>query len=264
LSQSPGRSNRARVPLGQEKLVIQRSGDRCAYPGCAQLLSFAAQDAADEDKVVGKVAHIKAASPNGPRYDPNMTEAERGSARNLIYLCGPHHDAVDSQTSLHTVEFLMDAKAAHESSIKRAAAYTVGEIGFDHLELVCRYLQLSPDLMTGGDTDLPLEVEEKICLNVLSVGTAERVRVGRAASGVVSEFIAITSQRIPSFGTRLAADFKSAYYAGVAQGLSGDDLFDLLEGHAIENAGPVVGATVSAAALAVITYLFETCEVFEH
>jgi hypothetical protein len=44
-----------------------------------------------------EIAHIRAANPNGPRYDPAMTDEERQHWRNLIYLCTPHHQYVDRE-----------------------------------------------------------------------------------------------------------------------------------------------------------------------
>src|SRR5690554_7720858 len=98
-------SLRDRVPRAQEKVVIARSGNKCAYPDCGLDLTMDPKSAHDQPKATGKVAHIAAASPGGPRYDPNMTPEERGSAENLIYVCGPHHDVVDSQLDHHTREF---------------------------------------------------------------------------------------------------------------------------------------------------------------
>jgi hypothetical protein len=36
---------------------------------------------------VGVAAHITAASPGGPRFDPNLSDKERASATNGIWLC---------------------------------------------------------------------------------------------------------------------------------------------------------------------------------
>jgi hypothetical protein len=95
-------ARRDRVPQAQEKVVISRSGDSCAYPGCGTELTIDPQSPGDRPKATGKVAHIAAASPGGPRYDVSMTMAQRGSADNLIYLCGAHHDTIDSQLEHHT------------------------------------------------------------------------------------------------------------------------------------------------------------------
>src|SRR6478609_10454633 len=103
-------SARDRVPPAQEKVVIARSGNKCAYPGCGLDLTIDPRADGDRPKATGKVAHIAAASPGGPRYDSAMTAEERGSAENLIYLCGQHHDVVDTQLEFHTREFLLETK----------------------------------------------------------------------------------------------------------------------------------------------------------
>jgi hypothetical protein len=42
-----------------------------------------------------QIAHIRAANPNGPRYDPNMTDDQRRHFSNVVLLCTPHHNVVD-------------------------------------------------------------------------------------------------------------------------------------------------------------------------
>ena len=63
-----------RDPTGPSQATIKRlfahSGNRCAFPRCMEVL-------VEEGTVVGKVCHIKAANPKGPRYDPQQTTAER-------------------------------------------------------------------------------------------------------------------------------------------------------------------------------------------
>lgn len=43
----------------------------------------------------GVAAHITAASPGGPRYDPNMTEEERKNFSNGIWVCPTHGSLID-------------------------------------------------------------------------------------------------------------------------------------------------------------------------
>lgn len=57
------------------------------------------------------VAHICARSEGGPRWDPNMSEAENQSNSNLIALCLPHSFEVD-QEPLQSVSTLRTWKAA--------------------------------------------------------------------------------------------------------------------------------------------------------
>jgi hypothetical protein len=44
------------------------------------------------------IAHIRAASPTGPRFDPTLTKQQRDEFRNLILLCTVHHKTVDGKS----------------------------------------------------------------------------------------------------------------------------------------------------------------------
>ncbi len=256
------RRQRDPVPSSQEKVVITRSGNSCAYPSCGVELVAEGQHPSDLAKPVGKVAHICAASPGGPRYDPNMSTVERGSASNLMYLCGTHHDAIDSQLHHHTVEFLREAKRQHEAAVARAVRHALGEVSFQDLEVICRVLGSATEQLEV--IDLPLQVEEKIRLNELGSDAADKIRAGLAQQQRVQNFIQFQSTLSRDFGPRLSARFKAEYYGAIADGLRGDELFDRLTSVAMENSGPVDSPRFQAAALAVVSYLFELCEVFEH
>lgn len=242
--------------------MITRSGNACAYPGCGVVLVADAQNFLDLDKPVGKVAHIRAASPNGPRFDASMTTAERGSASNLVYLCGPHHDAIDAQLHHHTAEFLRAAKRQHEAAVARAVRHALGEVTFEHLSLICSVLGAAS--VPAEAIELPLEIEQKIRLNELGEDAASKIREGLAQQQRVQKFIEFQTTLTSDFGTRLSARFKAEYYGALAEGFHGDDLFDRLTTTALESSGPVATAKVQAAALAVVSYLFELCEIFEH
>lgn len=254
---------RDRVPDAQGKIVIQRSGDRCAYPKCGINLTINAQAAEDYDKAIGKIAHICAASPNGPRYDASMSTPQRGSAANLIYLCGPHHDAIDEQLNHHTREFLIEAKQTHERTVARAMAHAMGKVGFEHLELVCKAIGMTPS-RTDDDIVIPIGIQEKIDLNNLGPLAESRIQTGLAKSDEVAEFIGLFGKMQSNFGNILAARFKKEYYGGISQGLEGDELFEYICSVALDNAGPVESDTLRAATLATVAHLFEICELFEH
>jgi hypothetical protein len=256
------RSQRDPVPPGQEKVVIARSGNSCAYPACGVHLVANGQHPLDLDKAVGKVAHICAASPGGPRYDAAMSVAERGAAANLMYLCGAHHDAIDSQLNHHSVAFLREAKRVHEAAVARAVRHALGEVTFEDLAVICSVLGAASEWPEA--IDLPLEVERKIRLNELGETSAGQIRDGLAQQQRVQAFIEFQSTLNAEFGIRLSARFKAEYYGAVSEGLAGDELFDRLIAKAIEHAGPVDSPKVQAAALAVVSYLFELCEIFEH
>ena len=63
---------------------------------------------------VGFAAHITAAAPGGPRYDPSLTKDQRMHHRNGILLCGTHAKLVDSDESYYTVKKLQEWKRLAE------------------------------------------------------------------------------------------------------------------------------------------------------
>lgn len=64
--------------------------------------------------LIGIAAHIRAASPGGPRYDPDQTADRRGSIENGIWLCSKCAIAVDSDVSSYPPERLLALKVAAE------------------------------------------------------------------------------------------------------------------------------------------------------
>jgi len=68
-------------------------------------------------KVTGRICHIRARNPEGPRYDASQTEEARNSFENLILLCPIHHDVIDADEISYTVERLAQLKFERESSV---------------------------------------------------------------------------------------------------------------------------------------------------
>ena len=97
--------------LATVKRLFAVSGNRCAFPECKVFL-------VDEvsGKVTGRICHIKAHSPKGPRYDPTQTESERSGFQNLILMCPIHHDVIDTDVGTYSVDRLKLMKMNHESS----------------------------------------------------------------------------------------------------------------------------------------------------
>lgn len=112
----------AREPTRPSDAVIKRlfarSGNRCAFPKCAAEIVHG-------DTIIGEICHIKAASRNGPRYDPQQTAVDRHSYDNLILLCANHHKVIDDDPEAFTVERLTKMKADHKS---RSMILTADEI----------------------------------------------------------------------------------------------------------------------------------------
>jgi hypothetical protein len=56
-----------------KEMLAKRVGYRCSNPGCRKPTSGPQEDPSKAVNV-GVAAHITAASPNGPRYDPSLTQ----------------------------------------------------------------------------------------------------------------------------------------------------------------------------------------------
>lgn len=76
-------------------LIAKRVGYKCSYPGCG-ILTVAAALGSDKVAVIGVAAHITAASPGGPRYDPYLSSDDRKDHSNGIWLCQNHAKLIDS------------------------------------------------------------------------------------------------------------------------------------------------------------------------
>jgi hypothetical protein len=112
-----GYSRMGQPTLATVKRLFALSGNRCAYPDCDTPLVEEGGG-----KVTGRICHIKAQSVGGPRYDAGQSETERHAFENLILMCPTHHDVIDGDVGIYSVDRLRQLKMYHESS--RAAIAT--------------------------------------------------------------------------------------------------------------------------------------------
>jgi hypothetical protein len=96
-----------REDFGQavKTVLARRAGDRCSRPTCRRATSGPDLDPEGFSNV-GVAAHITAASPGGPRYDPTLTPTERSGATNGIWLCQDDAHLVDADEERYPVELL--------------------------------------------------------------------------------------------------------------------------------------------------------------
>ena len=88
-----------------KRTLAKRAGWLCSDPLCRRPTVGSNSEGSGEI-VVGVAAHICAAAPGGPRYDPTMTPEQRRSVDNGIWLCQLHAKTVDSDERKFTVELL--------------------------------------------------------------------------------------------------------------------------------------------------------------
>lgn len=91
---------------GVKQVLAHRAGYRCSKPDCRASTAGPSLQAPTSKSSIGVAAHITAAAPGGPRYDPHLTREERSSAPNGIWLCQNHAKEVDDDATAFTVEKL--------------------------------------------------------------------------------------------------------------------------------------------------------------
>jgi len=106
---------------GTKEVLFKRARGKCSNPTCRRETSLAHSE---PNKAVnlGEAAHITAASPGGPRYDPALSVEERKAPSNGIWLCETCAKLVDSDSPKYTVELLQKWKNIAEAGDEGEAA----------------------------------------------------------------------------------------------------------------------------------------------
>ena len=106
--------------------LAKRVGYRCSNPNCRQLTS-GPRTVSDKAINVGEAAHITAAAPDGPRFDPTLSSEERRSIDNGIWLCSKCAKLIDSDTTRYTIDLLQRWKhLSEEAALLEIEARGVG------------------------------------------------------------------------------------------------------------------------------------------
>lgn len=108
--------SRDEFPERTKRTLATRAAHFCSNPHCLKLTAGPHSDVT-KSLTTGHAAHIHAAAPNGPRYDPNQTAMERKSITNGVWLCRECGDIVDKDDSPHPASLLRQWKQDHEALI---------------------------------------------------------------------------------------------------------------------------------------------------
>ena len=95
------------------RALFARSGNQCAFPGCVHSLVN------DKQKFIGQVCHIEAAMTDGERFNPQQTDEDRRSYKNLLILCYQHHIETD-EVEEFPVELMINIKQEHEANFLKS------------------------------------------------------------------------------------------------------------------------------------------------
>lgn len=106
-------------PATVKAQVAARVGHVCSNPRCRQPTS-GPSEAGKAVTNVGVAAHITAASPEGPRFDPTLAPEQRRGADNALWLCQRCGKAVDDDDATYTCDTLRGWKAQAEVAARDA------------------------------------------------------------------------------------------------------------------------------------------------
>lgn len=92
-----------------------RVASRCSNPTCRVPTISAGEQDLHSTVSIGQAAHITAASKNGPRFDADMTEEERKSIENGVWLCNNCARKIDVDPESYPTEVLKRWKVISET-----------------------------------------------------------------------------------------------------------------------------------------------------
>lgn len=240
----------------QRQLWVNAHG-MCSNPDCRRQLIVGATDA-DSAATTGQHAHVVGHSEGGPRGISPLPQGERETYSNMILLCGDCHALVDGQPNTYTVGVLYGWKAEHEAWVRSCMMQGLSAVTFEDLEEVTdRFAEASPQ---GSTPEVAPDIKEKAANNKLTDRSTNLLTMGVGGAATAGAFIHDIERSKPKFGERLRAGFLTHYYRAVQAGKEGDDIFfDLVEVASKHS----MDFQKQAAGLAVLGYLFTTCELFD-
>lgn len=98
-----------------QRRLFAASAGYCQNPSCANDLFV---DAAGKSIHIAEMAHIFAASDQGPRGKPDFGAKERGAFENLIMLCANCHTMVDKAPGAYPDKMMLGWKREHANKLQ--------------------------------------------------------------------------------------------------------------------------------------------------
>lgn len=109
------KANRDEFSDQVKRIIAGRVNYRCANPTCGASTSGPTEDPTKHLNI-GVAAHITAAAPQGPRYDPALSPEERRSPENGIWLCQNCGKLNDNDPNRFSVDLLRHWKETAEAN----------------------------------------------------------------------------------------------------------------------------------------------------
>jgi hypothetical protein len=255
--------DKRKYPMGDVKLLYSRSMGKCGYPACPKIC-------VEEDLSTGEIynsgqiAHIEGVAKKSARHNPNLSLEDRDAYPNWILMCGDHHPRIDAEGRrveiTYTTEVIRKWKRELETRLVAQTQQVMPNVTSLELDFITKYLLLDP-VPSGMDSSFVLlAVKAKIAKNKLSAYVESLLEIGIAKAPEVSDFVNRMEGMNSGFAESLRAGFVAKYAEFHTKGYREDALFEALRDYACQGSADTGRR---AAGLAVLSYYFELCEVFE-
>lgn len=174
-----------------------------------------------------------------------------------MLLCPKHHKWIDGQAATYSVDVLMDMKAAHVKWVTENRKRS--PFGSSELGTIITWLAESTDFQPSSDF-IVLPPEAKISRNDLSLPVESFIRIGLEQEHMVRRYVEHQLVLDSKYPERLLMPLRSRYDNRISIGYNGDQIFYDLWLFAY---GDKTEFRLHTAALGVLAYYFERCEIFE-
>ncbi len=139
-------------PNAVKEALAKRVGFRCSNLGCGQPTSGPQVDSGKAINV-GVAAHITAASPGGPRFNPSQTRRQRRSIENGIWICQTCAKLIDNDPIRYSRELLENWKRTAEAAALRALENPLSNLS-ESSDAYRKVERLMPELLAEMRNDL--------------------------------------------------------------------------------------------------------------
>lgn len=239
------------IPVSIAKILYAKCAGQC----CICKDAIVIETTKNGLKQVGEMAHIAGENEGSARYDTTMTDEQRFAYDNLMLLCPTCHTKIDKAPESYPIELLKNYKQKHEANIKAQLFQSAQDTSFAELDILLKYIAISNSPL---NEDLTLVApKEKIIQNSLEQ-VSSYIEMGLLKSAMVSDYV--NRHPDPRFSKTIKSQFVNKYNELKTSHLDNESIFYELWDFASNNNQDFA---LRAGSLAILTYFFEICEVFE-
>jgi len=247
---------KAKISEANIKKLWGKCGGRCAM--CKAEITET-PNSEQTIPLIGQNAHIRGEKdgPGSPRYDSSMTDPERNSEPNLMVLCPKCHAIIDKGEKQYPAEELYRIKMAHETMVQDGIREQMPNVTFAELEVTIGYLVNNAN--SGQDDEISfIKPKDKIAKNNLTADIDGLITSGMARVSEVKHYLSANPDI--TFAERLRDQMILKYKELSETEKDANALFYELLKYASHNSRV---PKMQAAALSVVVYFFEACDIFK-